>query len=215
MPPEAAEHASVLLMRHGETDWNIQRRIMGQAAIPLNANGVEQARVAARALARLGVESIIASPLLRAVQTADIVAEESGARVVTDARLGEVQFGRWQGMTFEQIREDPDYEAFLEDPIRRPTPGGETIEQVQLRALAVVEELPPGSRALLISHGDIIRSTLCHYLGLALEEFRRIRVDNCAISSIGRGFRGPEVKFVNVVVDEGRAWNSSHWQQAS
>jgi broad specificity phosphatase PhoE len=138
-----------------------------------------------------------------------------GVPVDTDEDLVEVRFGRWQGKTYDEIILDPDCERFFQDPVSNPTPGGETIVDVQNRGLAAFARAQPNRRTLFVSHGDIIRSTICHYLKMPIREFRRIRVDNCGMSGvIARGGQ-VEVKFVNVLADADRAWDPLHWNTAS
>ncbi len=211
MPLEAAEATSLILMRHGETAWNRERRVMGNADIPLSADGALQSERAAELLARFPIDRILSSPLQRARQTAAIVAERIGVDLDTDADLEEVHFGDWQGKTYGEIVGDPRYGVFLNDPVTTPTPGGETIADVQARGLRALQTLQPGSRALVVSHGDVIRTLISRFLAVPLREFRRIRVDNCGLTAISIAAGRPELKFINVLADPERAWDPLHW----
>lgn len=220
MPPEAEagdggaeEIRTVILMRHGETDWNRQRRVMGTLDIPLNDTGREQCARAAAVLAEFGVTRVVTSPLERAADSASRIAARLGVEVCEDPDLEEVRFGHWQGLSYEEIVSHEDYRAFAADPTRNPTPGGETIVQVQGRGLAAVGRAAPGERVVFVSHGDIIRAILSHYLAVPLDEFRRIRVDNCGLSAITSRRGRAEVKFVNLLADPGRAWEPLHWSR--
>ncbi len=210
MSPEH-EAPSLVIIRHGETAWNRDRRVMGNADIPLTERGRDQCVLAARALAAFGIQRVVTSPLVRATETAEIIARALEIDVTEDIDLEEVRFGRWQGKTYDEIAGDPEYIAFAADPVGRRTPGGETIEDVQRRGLASFARVPAGERVLFVSHGDIIRSTLCHYLGIPIGEFRRVRIDNCGISAVTPRSRRPEVKFVNKLADPERVWESLHW----
>jgi broad specificity phosphatase PhoE len=210
MSPEK-EAPSLLVMRHGETAWNRERRVMGTADVPLTERGREQCERAARVLAGFGIQRIVSSPLVRATESAEIIGRALGIEITHDADLEEVRFGRWQGKTYDEIATDPDYRAFASDPVTHRTPGGETIVDVQRRGLAGLERALPGERVLFVSHGDIIRSTLCHFLAIPIVEFRRVRIDNCGISAVTLRRRRPEVKFVNMLADPDRVWESLHW----
>jgi len=187
-------------MRHGETAWNNQRRVMGRLEIPLNRQGTAQSRRVAKLLPELEVRAIYSSPLKRALDTAFIIAGSQSLTVETDANLTEVAFGRWEGLQFEELVKDPAYHHFLRDPLGAAVPGGETLPAVQkrgLRALRRAMREYPDDRLLFVSHGDVIRAILCHYLNLPLVEFRRLRIDNGSLSAVEVDGSWAEVKFVN------------------
>ena len=208
------EVAGLIIMRHGETAWNRELRVMGHSDVPLNEEGRRQSEQAAEVLSHFAIDRIVSSPLARAVESAEIVAARTSLRVEKDENLAEVRFGRWQGMTYDEIRGEADYRSFLADPVGTPTPGGETVADVQLRARAALSQVDAGERVLFVSHGDIIRTAVCHFLGVPLAEFRRIRVDNCGITavSVADGLP-PEVKFVNMLADPDRSWDPVHWSR--
>jgi len=215
MPPEGGSPAprSLILLRHGETDWNRERRIMGDLDIPLNETGREQSRRTGALLRELPIDRLVSSPMLRATETASIVGEALGLETTLDADLAEVRFGSWQGSTYDEIMDDPEYDAYRIDPIHHKTPGGESIIDVQTRARAAFERAEAGACTLFVSHGDIIRSALAHFLAIPLEKFRRLRVDNCSVSAFGVIGDQVEVKFVNLLADADRAWSELHWNR--
>jgi len=204
--------ATLVLMRHGETAWNRQARLMGDLDIPLTPEGRAQCDDAARMLEAFAIDRIVASPLVRAAESARIVAAHLGIAVTSDARLIEVRFGEWQGKTYEEVASDPRYHAYAADPVTHPTPGGETVASVQRRGLEGLKSLRAGECVLFVTHGDIIRTLLCHFLATPLSEYRRIRTDNCGLSAIAVGRGAPEVKFVNVLADQRRARSLTHWR---
>jgi broad specificity phosphatase PhoE len=214
MSPESGAR-SLLVIRHGETDWNRERRVMGNADVALSERGRAQCELAAGLLVRFGVDRIVSSPLRRAAETAAILARTLGLPVTHDADLEEVRFGRWQGLTYDEIRLDPDFHAFMADPLTKQTPGGETILDVQRRGIAGLARLAAGERVVFVSHGDIIRSALCHFLAIPVTEFRRVRVDNCGMSAVTLRGERAEVKFVNMLADPDRAWDPLHWEKSS
>ncbi|HEY2775331.1 MAG TPA: histidine phosphatase family protein [Candidatus Binatia bacterium] len=210
MPPEGTP-PTILLMRHGETEWNRRRRIMGDLDVPLSDEGRQQCAQAASLLAGWPIHRIVTSPLARAAESAVIVASRLAVDVTTDERLVEVRFGCWQGKTYEEVSLDPRYLAFCEDPVANETPGGETAHIVQQRGLESVATARPGECVLFVTHGDIIRTMLCHFLGAPLAQYRRIRTDNCGLSAVEIRRAAPEVKFVNVLADPERARSHTHW----
>jgi broad specificity phosphatase PhoE len=199
-----------ILMRHGETAWNRQGRVMGRHPIELTDHGRAQAAATARFAATIKPDLIVTSPLVRARQTAEIVSEGlGGIEIVEEPGIAEVLYGRWEGMHYHELIEDPYYTTYRKSPIEHPTPGGETIPEVQARGVEAVMrtmEVHSGKRVLFVSHGDIVRTVLCHFLGLELKHFHRIRVDNAALSAIQIAGDFAEVKFLNLIPDPHQAF---------
>jgi broad specificity phosphatase PhoE len=206
----ATVHGSVILMRHGETEWNREGRVMGRTPVELSAAGREQVAAAAEFARDLKLDLIVTSPLVRARQSAVIVAERlGGVELVEDGRLTEVEYGRWEGMTFQSLLNDELYQRYKEHPVTIPTPGGETLAQAQSRGLAAVHDAMGanhGRRVLFVSHGDIIRTVICHFMRLELAHFRRLRVDNATFSALELADSFAEVKFINLLPDPARAF---------
>jgi phosphoserine phosphatase len=203
---------TVLLMRHGETAWNRIGRVMGQHPVELDAEGRAQVEKSVPFARLIKPEFIVSSPLARARQSADIIAAGlGGMEVLEEQELEEVHYGRWAGMVFDELVDDPEYARYREHPLTTPTPGGETIGQVQergVRAIRRTVEAHPGKRILFVSHGDIIRTVLCHFVGAELEHFRRIRIDNATFSAVQLIGDFAEVKFLNLLPDPERAFAS-------
>jgi broad specificity phosphatase PhoE len=201
-----------LLMRHGETDWNRQGRVMGRNPVELNELGRSQVESAASFAQTIRPDLIVTSPLVRARQSAEIMsAGLGGVEILEEPDIAEVLYGRWEGMTYHELIEDEHYVTYRKAPLEHPTPGGETITEVQTRGVeAVIRTLVThsGRRVLFVSHGDIIRTVLCHFMGLELQYFHRIRVDNATISGIQIAGTFAEVKFLNLLPDPGRAFAS-------
>jgi probable phosphoglycerate mutase len=169
---------TLLLARHGESDWNRERRWQGHADRPLTDVGRAQARRLAARLANIALDAIYASDLRRARQTAEVVARAQRLEVHVDPRLREVDVGSWSGLTRE------DAERRFPDDVRRWRNGetgwrdGETYEQMSRRVVAAVDRLATahaGGRVLIVSHGGPIRAIHAAALGLAVEAYRRIR----------------------------------------
>jgi broad specificity phosphatase PhoE len=199
-----------LLMRHGETAWNREGRVMGESPVALDAHGRAQVEAAVPYARKIKPEIVVTSPLVRARQSAEIIAEGvGGIPLVEDPSLAEVRYGHWQGMVYDDLVDDEHYRIYQKAPLTTPTPGGETIEEVQRRGVEVIRRVMgenAGRRVLFVSHGDIIRTVLCHYLGMELGHFRRIRVDNATFSAIHIIGDFAEVKFLNLLPDPERAF---------
>jgi broad specificity phosphatase PhoE len=211
----AGPRGVALLMRHGETAWNRRGRVMGRSAIALDEPGRVQIEKALPLARMLKPALVVSSPLVRARQSAEIVAGGvGGIPVVDEPDLEEVHYGRWEGMSFEELIDDPDYVRYREHPATAPTPGDETMDQVQRRGVRAIRravEANPGKRILFVSHGDVIRTVLCHFIGLGLEHFRRLRVDNATFSAIQLAGDFAEVKFINLLPDPDRVFLPPPW----
>jgi len=168
----------VLLVRHGETDWNAERRFQGHADRPLNARGRAQAQALAARLERVRLAAVYASTLLRARETAEIVARPHGLPVRTRPDLREVDVGSWSGLTTAEA-ETRDPEGFLRWR-REGRPGwtdGETYEQMRDRALGAVLEIGgahAAETALVVAHGGTIRALLATAIGVDVHEYRHL-----------------------------------------
>jgi broad specificity phosphatase PhoE len=210
---------TALLMRHGETPWNREGRVMGRNPIELDEDGRRQVEAAIPLARALAPELIISSPLVRARQSAEIIARGLGiAEVVEDVRLSEVKYGRWEGLVYDDLIKDSHYLHYRERPLDEPTPGGETMYDVQARGVEAVRHTIGanlGKRVLFVSHGDIIRTVLCHFMNLGLENFRRIRIDNATFFGIQIAGDFAEIKFLNLVSDPTRVFLSPFKVKAS
>jgi broad specificity phosphatase PhoE len=160
---------TILLARHGETDWNSERRWQGHADQPLNEAGRAQARELADSLAWSGIDAIYSSDLLRAHETARIVAERIGLPVEVDPGLREVDVGDWAGRAVREI-EDSDPDGFRRwQEGHKGWNGGESYEQMGERVVASVlriAEQHPGETVLIVSHGGSIRACRATAAGL-------------------------------------------------
>lgn len=176
----------IRLARHGETDDNREPlRVQGRRDVPLNARGVAQAHELANALATDPPDTLYASPLLRARQTAEILAETLTLEPTFDARLAESDRGEWEGRLFNEIeREDPDnFARWRQAPAEFRFPGGESLAEQQQRVVEALEEIRGADHTapLVVCHGGSIRVALCHYNGRRLEDFHGWEVLNGAV----------------------------------
>ena len=178
----------LILVRHGETDWNAEGRIQGMLDVPLNALGVQQAELAAAELARMfDVAELVSSDLVRTRETTKPINEATGFEPRFDARIRERHFGVWQGKTYEEWRVqdavgmarynagDPDYGP----------EGGETASQFLKRCVDTVTDLVLGSAEktlILVTHGGVVSSMVRHAQGLNPQSARTWSVPNASIS---------------------------------
>jgi broad specificity phosphatase PhoE len=171
------------LVRHGQTDWNVEGRWQGQADPPLNTEGRAQAEALAARLNGIAFAALYASDLQRARETADVIARKIGRPVSLDARLREINQGEWEGMLSEQVqREYPaEWAARALDPLRARAPQGELVAQVAARAWAAADDIVrahPVGPVLIVSHGLALATLLCRARGLPLEAARELIPDN-------------------------------------
>ncbi|MFG2866904.1 histidine phosphatase family protein [Streptomyces sp. NPDC048338] len=186
----------IVLWRHGQTSWNLERRFQGSTDIELTETGVAQARRSARLLASLKPDAIIASDLQRAAATAAELASLTGHTVAYDSALRETYAGEWQGLTHDEIvtRHGEQYAAWKRgEPVRRG--GGELETEVADRAAPVVlehaDKLPEGGTLVVVSHGGTIRTTIGRLLGLEAHHWEGLGgLTNCCWSVLGEGARG-------------------------
>jgi broad specificity phosphatase PhoE len=186
----------LLLIRHGETDWNATLKYQGHADIPLNEQGREQARKVGARVARYGAAALYTSDILRAAETAAIVGEITGLAPRPMPNLREIDVGRWEGLTPEELyRRFPEHmAAFDRDPARTVRLGGESYAQLQDRALVALKAIhaahPGDELVLAVSHGGTIRALLCHIIGLDLGRFGRLWLDNGSLTELRHGAHG-------------------------
>lgn len=177
----------IILLRHGETTWNVEGRYQGQVDTPLSPRGLEQGRLAAEALKEIPIDRAIASPLSRSYETCKMAADLHGLPIATDDRLIEIAHGRWEGCFADAIaREYP--EEFLlwhTAPDKVQMPGGENLEDVRKRAREAFDEYAEkydGETVLVCAHDAVNKALLCDLLGLPLSAFWQMKQDNTAIN---------------------------------
>ncbi len=201
----------ILLVRHGETDWNRDRRIMGQQAIDLNETGRTQAFQLKGELHSIPIQAFYTSPVLRAAQTAQILNEPRGLLVQEDPRLIEINYGEWVGKTFEEVRETVGYVPYfkrLETPV---APAGETLFQVRDRAISFLADMKKQfskENLLVVSHADWIKCLLMEVLEIPFSNIWKFRIDNCSVSLLECHEQGDRVVCLNQRGDLGRLFVS-------
>ncbi|HZZ92742.1 MAG TPA: histidine phosphatase family protein [Usitatibacter sp.] len=192
-----SHQTKIVLVRHGETRWNVERRIQGQGDSPLTDAGIGQARAIGRRLARERFDGLVSSDLGRAMQTASEIGALTGHDAVPDPRLRERHFGDGEGMTyteidarfpgaFSRVREvDPDYAI----------PGGESRRQLHQRVTSALEALAEehrGQALVVVTHGGVLATLYRHVHGIDLSVPHSIPILNASYNALthdGTAFR--------------------------
>lgn len=179
----------VLLIRHGQTVWNQGGKYQGHTDVQLSEEGREQARRLRQRFINDRIDAFYASDLSRAMETASIIAEGRGAPVVPVPALRELNFGVWEGLTYQEILAGYGYlaERWYIDPTGLAIPNGETFEELKERSYRVMQDLVarhPGQTILVVSHGGTIRAIICAVLDLDLKNIWSFRQDNTAVNII-------------------------------
>ena len=171
--------------RHGQTEWNAQKRICSTTDMPLNETGLAQAHELAQKIAALGdVDIIVASPMLRAKQTAEIVAQTTGKQIFFDERLRELDFGELNGAQGEKFAEA--VRQFRGTEFALPLgETGETLLQLTYRVYAALEDIHKtyaGKTVLVIAHGGVCRMIAAYFHPMTAEEFADFGTKNCELN---------------------------------
>ncbi|HEY2381905.1 MAG TPA: histidine phosphatase family protein [Terriglobia bacterium] len=150
---------TLILVRHGLTDWNVERRYQGRFDIPLNAAGRAQAETLKEQLKSIPFDHLYSSPLRRALETASIIA--GGQTIECDDRLAEIDHGVWQGKTHDEIAAlwPRDWQTWNTDPGNFTPPGGESVSDLRSRVNAFIGDMQ-GEAILCVSHGVVIQTFL-------------------------------------------------------
>ncbi len=178
----------IILVRHGQTEWNRVERFRGRADVPLNGMGLEQAEATGRRVAASWRPvAIYSSPLSRAVKTAEAIGRYTGLAVAIHPGLADIDYGDWQGLTPDDARTRwPEVvNAWYQTPQLVQIPNGETLDDLRVRAMRTVADLTarhPDQAIVLLGHTVINRIILLGILGLGNDRFWRIRQDPCAIN---------------------------------
>ncbi|NKI75337.1 phosphoglycerate mutase GpmB [Dickeya sp. CFBP 2040] len=180
----------VYLVRHGETEWNVARRIQGQSDSPLTLDGEHQARLVADRVKSLGITHIFTSDLGRTRHTADIISQAcNGCAVIMEPGLRELNMGVLEKRLIDSLSpEEERWRKQLVDGTQDGRiPDGESMSELALRMHRVLEKcltLPQGSRPLLVSHGIALGCLISTLLGLPAWAERRLRLRNCSLSRV-------------------------------
>jgi phosphoserine phosphatase len=178
----------IILVRHGQTEWNRVERFRGRADVPLNEAGLVQAEATGtRIAAEWKPAAVYSSPLSRAIKTAEAIAKHFDLPVQIHPGLADIDYGEWQGLTPDEVRVHwpAALHAWYHQPDQAIIPGGETLAQLRSRGMSTVNKLSARhaeQTIVLVGHTVINRIILLGVLGLGNERFWHIKQDTCAIN---------------------------------
>lgn len=168
----------------------------------LTRAGLAEARSLGRYLAETNLDALYSSPRLRARQTAQIVSAESGVRSEVAGELDEIDFGHWSGMSFDDLASDPLWQDWNERRDFAATPAGETMRDVAARLVGFIERIRRefrGGSIALVSHADVIKAGMCHYLGTPFQTVHTMEIRPASLTTIAVGTQGGKVLSSNQV----------------
>ncbi|MFC5379650.1 MSMEG_4193 family putative phosphomutase [Aquipuribacter nitratireducens] len=192
---------TLLLVRHGRSSANTSGILAGRTpGVTLDDTGRQQVQALAERLAPVPVVAVVSSPLERCVATAEALRAVDGPRgrhrhrpaVVVEDRLSECDYGEWTGRSLRDLAKEPHWAVVQQHPSAAVFPGGESLRDVQARALDAVRETDARVRAehgdaavwVAVSHGDVIKAVLADALGMHLDAFQRVVVDPASLSVV-------------------------------
>lgn len=194
----------ILLVRHGETDWNRDRRVLGWNSISLNANGATQTKTLADFLPPFKIERIYSSPLPRALETARIIASTLNLTPIEEPRFIEANIGSWEGRLWNELENDPARLQYYTSPLTARPPNGEISLEVHKRAAegfdALCNQHPEGT-LLIVTHADLIRFILCHCLRIDIKIVRQFLIHHASISLISSDQGNGTLHCLNFIPD--------------
>jgi len=178
----------LLLLRHGDIGEQYRDRYIGSTDVSMSPLGHQQVSAIRKLLGKERPSRCISSPMMRCRETAAIVMETADMDFTVDSDLREIDFGRWEGMTFEEIQKAfPDNtERWAEFNANFAFPGGEKIGDFQGRIIGAAERLVtnPADTILLCTHGGVIRLLICHFLGLQPWQYILFKVKHASLTTI-------------------------------
>ena len=194
----------ILLIRHGATDANLQRPYVLQGRSlngPLSQTGIEQVSAAGEFLKNFPIDHVYASPMVRAQQSAELIATHHGHTVKTVDEIIEVDVGDWEAKSWDKImEEDPDhYRQFMANPSEVPYKGGECYRDVQQRVVPAMTNLAAdhlGEMVVVVAHNVVNRTILAHLLDLDLNRAKDIRQNNACVNILR--FRKTEMELITL-----------------
>jgi broad specificity phosphatase PhoE len=189
-----------LLVRHATCE-HMDDVLLGRTVdSPLDARGMQQAAAMARALSSHRELLIVASPRRRAQQTAAAIAAMTDAEIVTSHDIDEVDFGEWSGRTFAQLADDPDWRRWNEQRSSARTPAGESIADIQSRALRHLRQLRedyPGRLIVIVTHAEVIRAVVLHWLKASVDGYYRLIISPASWTRVSIGDWGVRIDGIN------------------
>ncbi len=190
----------LLLIRHATNDWVGDRLAGWTPGVHLNEPGRSQATSLADRLAAWPLRAIYSSPLERAVETAQAVAGRHGLDVMIEEGVGESRYGDWTGQSIEDLAKTPEWLQVQFTPGLARFPNGESLGEMQARAVAAVERLRrlhPASVMAIFSHADVIKAVAAYYAGIPFDLFQRLVIDTASVTWVRFTPHGPRIMRLN------------------
>ncbi|MFN2118707.1 MAG: MSMEG_4193 family putative phosphomutase [Candidatus Promineifilaceae bacterium] len=183
-----------LLVRHGKNDWVKKHRLAGWLpGVHLNETGRLQAQDVGSRLASQPVKAIYSSPVTRCVETAEYIAPHFDLPIILNDEFGETRYGKWEGKKIEKLAKKPAWKVVQFFPSRMRFPKGESLLEVQYRGVQALEKLTGRHKSeivVVVSHADLIKLVLAHYLGVHIDLFQRIGVSPASVSVLNLSDQG-------------------------
>ena len=193
----------IYMIRHGRTDWNDQRRLMGREQVTLNKHGREMVVAVAKQLAGEDIAAIYSGTLARTQETARILASSWKAKIIDEPRLDESAYERWVGKKYTELKGDRDFDLYGTKPTESDFSCDEGMKDIQRRALDVIARIAEekrGVKTALVSHADVIKPVITHYLGMDLDTMHRLAVANASVTVLDLGYPGaPRIRYMNMM----------------
>ncbi|MBI2907872.1 MAG: alpha-ribazole phosphatase [Chloroflexi bacterium] len=206
----------LLIVRHGETEWNQSRRYQGQRDIALNANGLDQAEMLARRLDSEDIVAAYSSDLQRAMRTAQAIISGRGLEIVPCPELRELDFGDFEGLSFEEIEQrfPEQIQAWMSRRVDVSPPSGENLMQLAQRVSSVVTRIErerPEGTVLVTAHSGPVRALLCTLLQIDLSYWWRFRIGTGALSIVETYPEGAVLTLLNETSFQNHAKENLFW----
>ncbi len=177
----------IILVRHGETEWNVGEIFRGRTDIELNETGIKQVELLAKYLSKLKIDAIYSSPLKRALKTAEIIAGYHKLDVTIVPGLIDLNYGKWQGLSHREVKDKYKelYTTWINRPDQVKMPAGESLDEVKKRAMGVVTNIVARYKGtvVLVSHRVVNKVLICALLGLDNSHFWNIKQDTGGITT--------------------------------
>jgi phosphoserine phosphatase len=177
----------LMLIRHGDTDWNIEEIFRGRVDVELNETGIIQAQLLSKYLEGEPIDMVYSSPLKRALKTAEIIAVPHNADVTSSQELIDFDYGEWQGLSHDAVKNKYKmlYKKWLKKPHLVKIPKGESLDDVGKRTVSLVDRVIANNEGTvaLVSHRVIHKVIICVLLGLDNSHFWNIKLDTCGITT--------------------------------
>lgn len=192
----------IVLVRHAENDYTRRGHLAGRIeGVHLNERGKEQAKAVAAALAKLPIKGIFSSPLERALETAEALAQLTNLEVHPHDGLLEMDYGEWQGQSLKKLRRSRLWQVLQHSPAMMSFPGGESIIDAQFRVSKAIHEIANRFEkkdwVVCFSHADLIKLAVAHFLGMPLETYQRLTIGLASITLLYADEQASRVITVN------------------